>query len=1169
MEFSFNSAEETGAAGRKISHDFEEDPNEGKNPAKRPRQPFDEAPRLSPFSRQAILERLSAKRFDDSSQAPSQNLDGKTMIVGEASPIFPSHKTMVVHQTAPCGLYSQPTPGETQTLSDLADVAVQHRKIFSSDFFVGKRLKRSEDDSPSSSSRFKLFRSNSTGNVSVVDLCSSDDDESFQRLAQEKNKEGKQPALASTTDQQVEDSAEAQEASDEEKKKSTKDFILGNISVDRKRLLLDVLAPITLSPEAMNYERWMSTDIASPTVSKAFSQRFGCLEVAELEQLANGDFFVPEGMVSVRETLRAYRLSLSKKTEPSFAETLEKTLSEVDALLGETDGPLFCGEERSVQTSVAEETSGENQFFANTNFAWNGTFQFISKDQADTKPSSSDSTLPKASADNCSDDNLDESLLKNLQEQQGLQEIEPLIDSEGNVEGKPSSLDGENQDDGSEEDETEMNDVLVPYVPKNIGTEANEIVPIAEPDTSLIDNNAETPLDDQARTKEDIGVESGSNDPEEFINNSIVEYSNNEQEMENQEGGLPESREVRAILGDIVTNMVGVITSQFRQEQDRLREEINMNNLIEDDDGSKSFSEASDNDEDEVGDSEENRPLIVVSAKQLVLLALPLICLAFIVRRFGMLDISNSIFEGSFRTIVQLHILGSMLSPIFNYGADRPVLVGCYALFMIVVASYEASSRTKYTHDGQFTIIVESLILSVGWVAMWAFGAILKPKPMWNPRYLLPIVGMLLGNSINGISSTLDIITTSLVEKQSEVDLYLSFGADQYEAVSGIVVQAIQKGMTPKLNMMCVVGIVSIPGMMTGQILGGSSPMVAARYQAMIIFLIVLSSLSTILVSSFLTVTSAFCSHQILRPDNFVKNRKRGIARLILWLWGYIFGGGNDSVPVGSNMVSGNLLAGEELNKAILLPTTGFEIRSLKRGSVVSNNDGMNSLIQVAGLNRYFSVEGDSDQCSENDNQRTLFSDLSFLVNEGDLLLVSGPSGTGKSQLLRMMAGLNPLQEGDLLLQGKSWKDEFEGNTVVEWRQQVRYVTQSKIQIPGTPLQFIKKIQSFRSWNLDGNRKEIDFMKHISHHLRQWGMGLDSLNKDWAVLSGGESQRVLMAISLASRPKLLLFDESTSALDYESKLAVEASINDFVDDHQGGVIWVSHDAQQVERMTSH
>jgi len=57
-----------------------------------------------------------------------------------------------------------------------------------------------------------------------------------------------------------------------------------------------------------------------------------------------------------------------------------------------------------------------------------------------------------------------------------------------------------------------------------------------------------------------------------------------------------------------------------------------------------------------------------------------------------------------------------------------------------------------------------------------------------------------------------------------------------------------------------------------------------------------------------------------------------------------------------------------------------------------------------------------------------------------------------------------------------------------------------------------------------------------------------------------------VAIALASRPKILLFDESTSALDHKSKLAVETSIKDFVEDHEGGVLWVTHDEQQVQRM---
>jgi len=432
---------------------------------------------------------------------------------------------------------------------------------------------------------------------------------------------------------------------------------------------------------------------------------------------------------------------------------------------------------------------------------------------------------------------------------------------------------------------------------------------------------------------------------------------------------------------------------------------------------------------------------------------------------------------------------------------------------------------------------------------------------------------MLLGNSINGISITLDTITTSLVEKQSEVELYLSFGANQYEAVSGIVANAIQKGATPSLNMMCVVGIVSIPGMMTGQILGGSSPIVAARYQAMIIFLIAMSVLSTILLSSGFTVMSAFCSHQILRQDRFVKNRKRGLASLILWLWGYLFGGKSDLIPGTSNGIDKNDLGlfAQEANNTLLRPSvSGFQILPLKKGSVVSDGEGKNSLVQASGLNRFFEL-GDEIEDIESTTQRrrVLFQDISFQVNEGDLLFISGPSGTGKSQLLRMMAGLSPLQDGDLRLEGKSWKDEYNGIHAVEWRRQIRYVAQTKIQIPGTPLHFIKKIQSFQSWKVDeGNSAftELNLMKHISHHIRRWGMDLECLDKEWSILSGGESQRILMAIALASRPKILLFDESTSALDYDSKLSVEESIKDFVEDHEGGVLWVSHDGQQAERM---
>eukprot|EP00534_Pseudo-nitzschia_fraudulenta_P000295 CAMPEP_0201116996 /NCGR_PEP_ID=MMETSP0850-20130426/1119_1 /ASSEMBLY_ACC=CAM_ASM_000622 /TAXON_ID=183588 /ORGANISM="Pseudo-nitzschia fraudulenta, Strain WWA7" /LENGTH=1188 /DNA_ID=CAMNT_0047381229 /DNA_START=203 /DNA_END=3769 /DNA_ORIENTATION=- len=657
-------------------------------------------------------------------------------------------------------------------------------------------------------------------------------------------------------------------------------------------------------------------------------------------------------------------------------------------------------------------------------------------------------------------------------------------------------------------------------------------------------------LEDGAKTNE--GGECKPHKEAETSRGTPVEIANDAASKEE------EAKLLRAVVGEVVSRIVDSVGVRRRE---RPLTETGPGALLEDDFSQLRLATAA----HRKSHDDEESPLVVVSAGKLLFLALPLVCLAVVFARLGLFDVSNSILEGCFRTFFQLHVLGCLLSPIFKHGIKRPVIVVSYALFMIVLASYEASSRTKYTHDDQFYIIVQSLVLNVGWVALWAFGAILKPRPVWNPQYVLPIVGMLLGNSINGVSLTLDTITTSLVERHSEVDLYLSFGATQFEAVSGIVAHAIQKGTTPALNMMCVVGIVSIPGMMTGQILGGSSPLVAARYQAMIIFLIALCTLSTILLSSFLTVVSAFCSHQILRPERFVKNRKRGLARLILWAWGYAFGS-TDKVPVGTTkgLSRGNVGAvlPEEVGRTFQPSPTSFRILPLKKGSVVSNEVGTNSLIQVSELNRYF-MSGEDGA-----HRRVLFDDLSLSVNEGDLLLVSGPSGTGKSQLLRMIAGLSPLQDGTVRLDGRSWNHDYNGDHAVEWRKQVRYVSQTKVQIPGTPRQFLKRIQSFRSWKAEdrsGSATDL-VMKHVSHHIRQWGMGVECLDREWTVLSGGESQRVLVAIALASRPKILLFDESTSALDYESKLAVEASVKDFVEDHEGGVLWVSHDELQAERM---
>jgi putative ABC transport system permease protein len=105
-------------------------------------------------------------------------------------------------------------------------------------------------------------------------------------------------------------------------------------------------------------------------------------------------------------------------------------------------------------------------------------------------------------------------------------------------------------------------------------------------------------------------------------------------------------------------------------------------------------------------------------------------------------------------------------------------------------------------------------------------------------QYAIPLLGMILGNALNGVSLGLDRLGSELSGKRDLVEAALALGATRWEAARQPVQQAVKTGLIPTINAMMVVGIVSLPGMMTGQLLAGTSPVEAVKYQIVIMFLI-------------------------------------------------------------------------------------------------------------------------------------------------------------------------------------------------------------------------------------------------------------------------------------------------------------------------------------------
>ncbi|MCA8979463.1 MAG: ATP-binding cassette domain-containing protein [Planctomycetes bacterium] len=180
---------------------------------------------------------------------------------------------------------------------------------------------------------------------------------------------------------------------------------------------------------------------------------------------------------------------------------------------------------------------------------------------------------------------------------------------------------------------------------------------------------------------------------------------------------------------------------------------------------------------------------------------------------------------------------------------------------------------------------------------------------------------------------------------------------------------------------------------------------------------------------------------------------------------------------------------------------------------------------------------------------RTIRSGVDLAVDRGKCLVVRGPSGVGKSLLLRRIAQLDPGEAGELALEGRTpseWGYQA-------WRAEVCLVMQGAPQLDGSPADWLRAVQSLAS---QAGRPTGDPLEL----LERWGLDARSFERPWSELSVGERQRCQLAVALSREPRVLLLDEPTSALDPDAVQAFEESMRGRTS------IWVTHSAEQAARV---
>ncbi|MDO5626199.1 MAG: iron export ABC transporter permease subunit FetB [Pseudomonadota bacterium] len=201
------------------------------------------------------------------------------------------------------------------------------------------------------------------------------------------------------------------------------------------------------------------------------------------------------------------------------------------------------------------------------------------------------------------------------------------------------------------------------------------------------------------------------------------------------------------------------------------------------------------------------------------------------------LGMARVLLVAALRTVVQLLLVGMVLKMVF--ATQSPWLVAGLGVLMLGAAGHEIWARQQRRLAGWWGWGVGALVATLATLLAAGLGlSLLAHQPWWSPQAVIPMLGIVLGNVMNGVSVTLNAFTTSVQRERASIEARLALGATRHQALGEVQRAALRGGLIPVINQMSAAGIITLPGMMTGQILAGMAPLDAAKYQILALLLL-------------------------------------------------------------------------------------------------------------------------------------------------------------------------------------------------------------------------------------------------------------------------------------------------------------------------------------------